>query len=767
MMNKTIILAAGLLLGTIPTLNAQLLTEIGFETSEGYTLNANLNNLNSWTVPQGSATVSNLRSGAVGASGAQHVNQQSNSIIRYENLSTDADIVLVRGKWYGTGSATLSVPNTTSPIAALIGFRSVNASTFTIDAYDGTADTFVPSGVNFPNTQWHDIDILINYTTQRFSVRANGNPILLSIPFQSSVSELNGFESHAENSSNTDRLQFFASDGDLDGDGVPDEVEFANPNRNPFVADGSPTLDLAYTAPPIENDVDVPDLTVPQGGETWHRISLAECENISISADFIHSATNNIQLQLFDSRCRQQGQPLSVFEYRVGESFTTTNQEFITFANNRGVTELFLRVYEESGNEGNYNLRIDRLGSDDGFEFNSSINLPAPLAIGSYQNLVAKDDDFYLIDVEGIENLQISLTHNFGLGQLFFQVFDDSGTFNGFIDGAFTTNENTISRTINVSGRDQVVLRVYNANLGANFYDLSISSFGSSVASEDFAPGLDTDNLGSNFFPEEMLSPAVEKPTVVKGGDDSFEPNNSIEAVLNATPIPVNQTISAVMLDGEDWYKVPLTTCENMVFDLGFSHAAGDLNLEVYDGRCTTFGVGTTYRVASSYSTTDNESTIYVNNSGNDFIYVRVYGEAGASNPSYTLRATGIGQDDIYEVGSTPSGPAAFPLNTLQENLISKDDDFFLLDVTGINTINVSLDHDRFLGQLFLQVLNNDGTYNEYRDSQNRAYNNFSFNVGNLVINDIDVSGVNFVVLRVYAANRGTNVYDLQVNTVN
>lgn len=770
MINRTLLLAAGLLVGSIPTVNAQLLREIGFETSEGYSLNANLNNLNSWTVPQGAATVSNLRSGAVGASGAQHVNQTTNSIIRYENLSTGASSVLVRGKWYGAGSATLTLPNTQSPIAALIGFRALNASTFTIDAYNGTSDTFTGPGTAFSNTVWHDIDLHIDYAAQTFDVRVDGSPYIQNVPFQSNVTTLNGFESHAETSSNTDRLQFFASDGDYDNDGVSDDTEFATAGRDPFVADGSPTLDLAYNAPDLPTNQPTQTFSLAPGEVTWHRIALDSCENITISADFIHSATNNIQIQLYDSRCREQGQNLTEFEYRVAESFGTTNREFITFANNRGVTELYLRVYEEGGNAANYTLTVNTLGGDDQFEFNSTIDSPVALPFGTYNNLVAKDDDFYLIDVSAINSLEIKVNHNFNLGQIFFQVFDDSRTFNGFLGGDFTTNFPDLRQVIDVSGRNQVILRVYNANLGANFYNLQIGEAGTLTAPTEFAAGLDTENFTANFFPEPQAITGLDsKDLPAKGGlvDDAFEPNDDINAALVATPIPVNQAISAVMADGEDWYKVPLNTCENMVFDLGFTHALGDLNLEIYDGRCTPFGVGTTYRVGAGYSTTDNEHTIYVNNTGNQFVYVRVYGEGGASNPSYTLTATGVGQDDALEVGSTPGATAPLPLNTLNRDLVSKDDDFFLLNVTGVNTINIQLDHDRFLGQLFLQVLNNDQSFNEYRDSQNRVYNNFTFNAATLNINNVDVSGVNFVVLRVFGANRGTNIYDLRVDTVN
>lgn len=769
MMNRILLLAAGLIVGSIPAVQAQLLYETDFETTPApaFNLNATLNGQNGWSVVQGAATVSNLRSGATGASGAQHVNQTTNSIIRY-SLTTPSDNVLVRGKWYGAGSATLTLPNTQNAIAALIGFKSLTASTFTIEAYNGNTDSFSGPGTSFSNTVWHDIDLNIDYAAQNFDVRVNNQTYLSDVPFQSSVSQLNGFESHAENSSNTDRLKFYASDGDFDNDGVSDEEEFETNGRNPFVADGSPTLDLAYAAPGTDLDVTTPTQFFGPGKENWHRIAIADCENVTIAANFTH-ANNNIQLQLFDSRCRQQGQGLSVFEYRIGESFSTTNQEFITFANNRGNTELFLRVREEGSGSGSYTLFVDTVGADDQFEFNSTVVNPVALNLGTYNNLVAKDDDFYLINTTGMTNLQVAVNHDFNLGQLFFQVFDNSGTLNGFLGGDFTTNTNNLGAVVNVSGRSQVVLRVYNANLGANFYNLTVSNPGAAPESE-FAAGLDSESLTPNFFPEESEDITVAKESGAKGGlvDDAFEPNDSITAVLSATPLAVNQAVSAVMADEADWYRVPLTVCENMTFNLDFNNVDGNLQLEVYEGRCIpSGGLAAQYRVGQSYSTTNNENTIYVNNTGNQFIYVRVFGEGGATNPSYTLTCNGIGQDDNREAGSTPGGVNLISLDTQYTDLISKDDDFYRINTSGSNTLNITLNHDRFLGQLFLQVLQDNGTYNEYRDQNNLAYNNFTFNADTLTINNIDVTGSNTIVLRVFAANRGTNVYDLRVDRIN
>ncbi|MDX1971721.1 MAG: hypothetical protein SFY68_04225 [Candidatus Sumerlaeia bacterium] len=788
MINKFAFPVCALLAGLLATAEAQVLYQTSFENSVS-TGNpvaftpGDLNNKNNWQVVQGTATVGSTNSGAVGAAGAQSVSQGTNSIIRYGQLNSGtSNQVLVRGKWFGAGSQSLSLPNTSSPIAALVGFLSTGASTFTVRAYNGTTQQFVGAAnpTNFSSTRWHDIDLRIDYSTKTFDVRVNGAPYILDIPFATNtINALSGFESHAESSSQTDRLIFIGSNaasGDFDGDGVTDKDEFRTAGRDPFRNDGSPTLDLAYNAPAIPVDELITDLQVTGGGDRWFKLEFPTCENIAVNALFSH-AQNNINIELYDSRCRQAGNALSIFQYRIGEGYSTDDNEFITYANNRGNNTLYLRVFENSGNTGTFNLRVDPLGADDVNEFNSGFDFARSTALGTYNNLVTKDDDFFLVNTTGLNTLRVRVEHDFNLGQLYWQVFN-APNFGAFIGGNFTPNTNVIQGDVNVAGLNQVYVRVYNANLGANFYNLTLSNPAApspEVSTAELAPGLDLDSLTQNFFVEEPTVLDLSSPSsvAINGNEDNFEPNNNVIQAVNATPINIAQPVNGVLND-EDWYKIPMDVCENLRFDVDFVHANGDINFEVYDSRCVNpngtvaDGNAVNYRVGFSYSTDDDESSIYVNNTNNEFVYVRVFAQnAEAVGDSYTLTVTPLGTDDAFENGGTPNSPfVGLPLNQTHTNLVSKDDDYFRLNVGNANTIRVTLSHNQFLGQLFMSVLQDDGSFTPFV-SAGRSYNDFRFNENNLIIDNIDVSGVDTVNLRVFAANRGTNVYDLRVEVIN
>ncbi|MDK2972315.1 MAG: hypothetical protein PWP23_2070 [Candidatus Sumerlaeota bacterium] len=194
-----------------------------------------LSGVGGWTVESG-GTASVASSPLTAPDGSNYVALGANTSIS-RAVSSGSGRVLLRGHYFGSGSSQLQVPDSTTPMAAVLGFRTLDASTFTVAAYDGVAGDYVEASGSpaFSNSQWHKIIVSIDYTAKQFDVSVDNTPLLQNVNFRdSSVTALSGFQSYSEASSNVDRIGFFSSTGDADGDGVSDDVEMATPGADPL-----------------------------------------------------------------------------------------------------------------------------------------------------------------------------------------------------------------------------------------------------------------------------------------------------------------------------------------------------------------------------------------------------------------------------------------------------------------------------------------------------------------------------------------------------
>ena len=193
-----------------------------------------LDGQDSWTVDTGSASVAD--SPLTAPSGSQYVEQGVSSSIS-RTVSDNSSRILFRAWYYGEGSAQLQAPDAGSPVAAILGFRQEDASNFVIAAYDGTADAFVePSpAILYSNTDWHKVIVSLNYTDGDYDIMVDDEPHSTANVFRdASVTDLNGFQSTTDTGSNIDRVGFFSSDGDYDGDGISDDDEMTMSGADPL-----------------------------------------------------------------------------------------------------------------------------------------------------------------------------------------------------------------------------------------------------------------------------------------------------------------------------------------------------------------------------------------------------------------------------------------------------------------------------------------------------------------------------------------------------
>ncbi|MCL4788949.1 MAG: pre-peptidase C-terminal domain-containing protein, partial [Verrucomicrobia bacterium] len=149
-----------------------------------------------------------------------------------------------------------------------------------------------------------------------------------------------------------------------------------------------------------------------------------------------------------------------------------------------------------------------------------------------------------------------------------------------------------------------------------------------------FAPG---DYLVKVFGYRNARNPAylleISAPMPNTSGGDAFEPNNS---AATAAPLPVAGTSAvyenlSITAGDNDWFQftLPVPGAVGHFARIDFRHSLGDLDLQLYDANGTNL-------LRRSDSVADLES-IALNGLAAGTYKLRVFGYAGARNPSYTL----------------------------------------------------------------------------------------------------------------------------------
>ena len=116
---------------------------------------------------------------------------------------------------------------------------------------------------------------------------------------------------------------------------------------------------------------------------------------------------------------------------------------------------------------------------------------------------------------------------------------------------------------------------------------------------------------------------AIDEPMVGGFTEDRYEDNDDMG---NASTIRVGNYSNLSCTD-DDWYKIGLTTGQDLTVVIKFNHSEGDLDLELYSPDAI---------LDRSQSTTDIEivSQNEVNSTG--YFYIRVFGHDNATN-NYTM----------------------------------------------------------------------------------------------------------------------------------
>lgn len=283
---------------------------------------------------------------------------------------------------------------------------------------------------------------------------------------------------------------------------------------------------------------------------------------------------------------------------------------------------------------------------------NDCATTPLETAPATFSNLTAEamDEDWTRWIVQPGDTLRLDALFVHASGDIDLSLFGDCGTFLGF---SFTATDNeridyVNTETTPVEVRLQVTL----------------------------APGGTCNDY--------TLQATVIPPPPCFSGNDAAEPNDSCStAPLLADGLTSGLSLSPI---DEDWFALDLVPGDEYLIDALFTHAEGDIDLELYGsgaGDCS-------YLIDSSTSGSDNEQVLVRNVSNVPVrVTLRVFAQ-GALCTDYMLTSVHnlIGDpcnsllDDIFEPNDAPCDPL---LPTLPVGTYS-----------GLRVLSPNLDHYRF-----------------------------------------------------------------------
>lgn len=210
------------------------------------------------------------------------------------NTSIIADItnasrqVGVRAYHNGAGVAEGELDAPVGPAASVIGYVTTGAGSYNLRAWNGSLGTpgyVAPIGgsPNLSTAQYNEIIVLVNYDTKTYAVGVNGRLYFENLGFfDATIDSFSGFQASTREGARIDDLFFFETDGDYDGDGIPDIEELRN-GTDMFTPEVIPT--------PIPTPV--PDLNDPACLIDTDRDGLLDCTEIFLGTDPFDKDTDN------------------------------------------------------------------------------------------------------------------------------------------------------------------------------------------------------------------------------------------------------------------------------------------------------------------------------------------------------------------------------------------------------------------------------------------------------------------------------------------
>jgi hypothetical protein len=325
--------------------------------------------------------------------------------------------------------------------------------------------------------------------------------------------------------------------------------------------------------------------------------------------------------------------------------------------------------------------------------------------------LCGGDDDWFKVTLAQGDVMDATLTFTHANGNLDLQAYGPNGTtlLAESAQSATGVNEEKLQVRAGVAGT--YYLRVFAAAGVANSYDLGATVRAGSSCTED-----------------------------------AREPNDTSAQAVALTPGSYPGLM--VCAGNDDWYKIQLRAGDNLSVTVSFTHAQGDLDLEVYrPDRATLLGF--------SEGTTDTESLTFRVVPESGFYYLKVYGYQNAQNAYSLTLSGGQCQDDALEDNDATGTAKLLSGGTTRSLAIcSGDEDYYKVSASAGQTLRVAVRFKHAQGDLDLRVLRPDGT---------PLASSYSLDDDELVEVRVPTAGTYFVHL--FGATTSTqNAYDLEIS---
>ncbi|MFC1654824.1 PPC domain-containing protein [Myxococcota bacterium] len=287
--------------------------------------------------------------------------------------------------------------------------------------------------------------------------------------------------------------------------------------------------------------------------------------------------------------------------------------------------------------------------ADDSYEENDDSSSPATVS-GSVSGLVIceNDDDWYRIVVGANQGLKVTIHFLHSAGDLDMKLFKESDPATAIDTSAGIADTETVTAPIDANGEVYLV-RVYGFSGAANNYDMNVE--------------------------------------IVSQGDcldDSFEENDS-QAEAQFVLDELYEDLMYCQQD-EDWYVNWMFAGEDLKVLIAFTHADGDLDIEIIDDQGAV--------LADSTSTSDDEYVEALNVLEGTH-YIRVYGAAAAVENAYEMLIEYGAPcvDDQYEENDTDADATAWENMTTTTGLMlcGGDEDWYSVTVGAGETLSASI----------------------------------------------------------------------------
>lgn len=394
----------------------------------------------------------------------------------------------------------------------------------------------------------------------------------------------------------------------------------------------------------------MPSLQACADDPDYFEVYLLAGETLTADIAFTH-ADGDLDLTLYDA----EGLLLRA-------SVSTTDNESVSYTTASGGT-FYIKAYGYNGAENAYSLTVavEPAGgcTDDAYEENDTRATAAGVGEGDYAGLAYCDADFYRVAVADGETLDALLGFVHADGDLGLRLYDQNGTLIDESDGA--GDDEMVGVTDATGGQDYVL--------------------------EVFAPaGVETTY--------ELLVTLTPGATCT---DDGYEDNDDLAGAAMISEGILHDL--QVCPDDPDYFWLQLAAGESIQADIAFIHAQGDLDLKLYDG-----GGG---QVDASTSSTDGESVSYTT-AEQDFIYVHVYGPAGARN-LYDLTVQLEGGDtcidDFYEENDSTADASAMAEGFYTDlRHCEQDPDYYEVYLLAGETLDATIGFTHANGNLDLKL---------------------------------------------------------------